>query len=114
MMLIVEPVGQRREAGEIEGHARYARMLEFRNRLDAQGVLGDGQSLRSENDGVRIRNRSGKTQRFDGPFAETKEMIGGFFVLNCATKDEAVEIAQTCPAADWATIEVREFGPCFT
>ncbi len=50
----------------------------------------------------------------DGPFSEAKEMVGGFFLVDCATKEEAVAIASRCPAAEWATVEVREFGPCFT
>jgi hypothetical protein len=41
-------------------------------------------------------------------------MVGGFFLLNCASREEAVAIASECPAAEWATVEVREFGPCFT
>ena len=49
----------------------------------------------------------------DGPFAEAKEMIGGFFLLTCATREQAIDIARECPAAEWATIEVRELGPCF-
>ena len=40
--------------------------------------------------------------------------LGGFFLLDCASLDEAVAIAARCPAAEWATVEVREFGPCFT
>jgi hypothetical protein len=50
----------------------------------------------------------------DGPFAEAKEMVGGFFLLDCATREEAVAIAGRCPAAEWATVEVRETGPCYT
>jgi hypothetical protein len=49
----------------------------------------------------------------DGPFAETKEVIGGFFLLTCDTREQAIDIARECPAAQWATIEVRELGPCF-
>ena len=49
----------------------------------------------------------------DGPFAETKEVMGGFFLLTCETREEAIAIARECPAAQWATIEVRELGPCF-
>jgi len=49
----------------------------------------------------------------DGPFAEAKEMIGGFFLLKCESRERATEIARLCPAAGWATIEVRELGPCF-
>jgi hypothetical protein len=58
--------------------------------------------------------REGKRSVVDGPFAEAKEMVGGFFLLNCNTREEALEIAANCPAAQWSTIEVRELGPCFT
>jgi hypothetical protein len=50
----------------------------------------------------------------DGPFAEAREMVGGFFLLSCETRAQALAIAQQCPAAEWATVEVRELGPCFT
>ena len=40
-------------------------------------------------------------------------LIGGYFLVDCASRDEAVEIAAGLPAAQWATVEVREFGPCF-
>jgi len=114
MLMIVEPVGQRRDVGEVEGRSRYARMLDYSAELKSRGVLTASQSLRSEADGVRIKVRGGKKTRVDGPFAEAKEMIGGYFLLTCKTKDEAIAIAEACPAAEWATVEVREFGPCFT
>jgi hypothetical protein len=57
---------------------------------------------------------NGRAQVLDGPFAEAKEMVGGFFLLDCATRDEAVAIARECPAAEWATVEVRATGPCYT
>jgi hypothetical protein len=60
-----------------------------------------------------VKVRAGKAQLTDGPFAEAKEMVGGFFLLNCATREEAVAIAQRCPAAEWATVEVRETAPCY-
>jgi len=114
MLMIVEPVGQRRSVGEVEGRTRYARMLDYSAQLKARGVLTASQSLRSETDGVRVQVRGGRKTRIDGPFAEAKEMIGGYFLLTCQTKDEAITIAEECPAAEWATVEVREFGPCFT
>ena len=54
----------------------------------------------------------GKPTLLDGPFAETKEMVGGFFLLDCETREQAIAIASECPAAQWATVEVRELGPC--
>lgn len=49
----------------------------------------------------------------DGTFTEAREMIGGFFLVDCASREDAVELAVLCPAAQWATIEVRETGPCY-
>ncbi len=113
MLLILEPPGQRQQRSEDEGRALYQRMLDFGDRLKARGLLSTGQALRSDSDGVRVRLRHGKRALVDGPFSESKEMIGGFFLLECASKAEAIEIASECPAAEWATVEVRELGPCF-
>ena len=114
MLLIVEPVGQRRSRGEDEGRALYDSMLAFSADLKARGLLTTSQSLRSDAEAVRVQVRAGKRTLTDGPFAEAKEMVGGYFLLTCETKAEAVAIAAACPAAQWATVEVREFGPCFT
>jgi hypothetical protein len=114
MLLIVEPVGQRRERTEDEGRALYDSMLKFSADLKARGLLTVSQSLRSDAEAVRIQVRQGKRTLTDGPFAEAKEMVGGYFLLSCKTREEAVAIATECPAAQWATVEVREFGPCFT
>ena len=114
MLLIVEPVGQRRERTEDEGRALYDSMLKFSADLKARGLLTVSQSLRSDAEAVRVQVRQGKRTLIDGPFAEAKEMVGGYFLLTCKTREEAVAIAVECPAAQWATVEVREFGPCFT
>jgi hypothetical protein len=114
MLLIVEPVGQRRERTEDEGRALYDSMLKFSADLKARGMLSVSQSLRSDAEAVRVQVREGKRTLIDGPFAEAKEMVGGYFLLTCKNKEEAVAIAVECPAAQWATVEVREFGPCFT
>jgi hypothetical protein len=114
MLLIVEPVGQRRERTEDEGRALYDSMLKFSADLKARGLLTVSQSLRSDAEAVRVQVRQGRRTLIDGPFAEAKEMVGGYFLLTCKSRDEAVAIAAECPAAQWATVEVREFGPCFT
>lgn len=114
MLLILEPPGQRATRTEAEGREAYDRMVRFSDELKARGVLRSSQSLRTDADGVRVRSRGGKREQIDGPFAESKEMIGGFFILDVATRDEAVAIAGEVPAAEWATVEVREFGPCFS
>ena len=114
MLLIHEPVGQRQTRSEAEGHAVYERMLAFADRLKQRGVLLAAESLVSQDRSARVKVSSGRAQVVDGPFAEAKEMVGGFFLLNCATRDEALAIARECPAAEWATVEVRATGPCYT
>ena len=113
MLLILEPHGQRQERNDAEGHAVYQRMLDFSASLKSRGVLRTSQSLLADREGVRVRVRDGKRSVLDGPFVESKEMIGGYFILDCDTLEEAVAIAGEVPAAEWATIEVREFGPCY-
>ncbi len=114
LLLIIEPRGQRAERSESEGRAVYDRMVKFAEGLQKRGVLKAVESLRSDAEGVRVALRGGKPSVVDGPFAEAREMVGGFFLIDVATRAEAVAIAHECPAAEWATVEVRETGPCFT
>lgn len=111
MLLILEPKGQRLERGRAAGEAVFQRMLDYNRALEERGVLLASNSLKTE--AARLEKRSGRSQVLDGPFTESKEMIGGFFLLDCATRAEALELAGLCPAAEWATIEVREAGPCY-
>lgn len=114
MLLIIEPAGQRATRTEAEGREVYDRMVRFGDALRERGKLLAAESLASDASAVRISKASGaKAQVLDGPFAEAKEMIGGFFLLNCASMAEAVAIAHECPAAEWATVEVRALAPCY-
>ena len=113
LLLIQEPVGQREMLTEAEGHAAYASMLKFADELKARGILRGVESLASLATATRVAVREGRLQIIDGPFAEAKEMVGGFFLIDCATQAEAVEIARHCPAAAWCTVEVRSLGPCY-
>jgi hypothetical protein len=110
-LLILEPKGQRQLRTDEQGRAAYARMVDYARSLKERGVLLAVESLREP--GVRLNVQSGKSRLTDGPFAESKELIGGFFLLRCDTREEALGFATECPAAEWATLEVRETGPCF-
>lgn len=113
LLLIVEPVGQRAQRTPEEGREAYAQMVRYAEGLKARGLLTQAESLKSESEGVRLQIRDGERSLMDGPYAEAKEMIGGFFLLTCDTREEALALAAECPAAQWATVEVRELGPCF-
>ena len=111
MLLIVEPPGQRQERGLEAGQAAYDHMLAYSRSLKERGVLIGTNSLKSA--GARLTVRGGKSLVVDGPFTEAKEIVGGYFLLNVKTRDEALALAFECPAAQWATVEVRELGPCY-
>jgi hypothetical protein len=112
-LLILEPHGQRTSRTEAQGRDLYDQMVRFSEELKSQGLLTVAQSLKSDGEGVRISVRDSRSSMVDGPFAESKEMIGGFFLLTTEKRDEAIAIARACPAVRWATVEVRELGPCF-
>ncbi|KAB8174528.1 YciI family protein [Microbispora catharanthi] len=72
-----------------------------------RGVLRGGAGLRPPSDATTLRVREGEVLLSDGPFAETKEQLGGFCLIECADLDEAIEIAAAHPAAAYGTIEIR-------
>ena len=113
MLLIVEPVGQRATRNEAEGREAYAQMQQFGEALAAEGKLQAVESLASTTGAVRVSRAPDQPALRDGPFAEAKEMIGGFFLLQNVDRAEAIAWAQRCPAAQWATVEVRALAPCF-
>jgi len=112
MLLMMEPVGQRQARTKAEGREAYASMVRWSESLQERGLLIATESLRSLTSAKRVRLEGGRPHITDGPFVETKEMIGGFFLVNCETVEEAVALASECPAAAWLTVEVRGLSPC--
>jgi len=113
LLLIHEPHGQRAQRTQAQGQEAYNQMLGFAEELKKAGKLRAVESLASDDKGVRVQVRGGRARAVDGPFTEAKEMVGGFFLLDCADMAEAQAIAERCPAAAWATVEVRPVAPCY-
>ena len=113
LLMIHEETGQRDQRSLQEGQAVYERMLGFAETLKVEGKLRAVESLQSDDKGKRVQVRNGQPRFIDGPFTEAKEMIGGFFLVDCETLAEATALAARCPAAEWATVEVRPVGPCW-
>ena len=111
MLLILEPPGQRATRTAAQGRDDYQKMLDYSAGLRKRGVLIASEALKSEI--VRFGQHNGHTQRLDGPFTESKELIGGFLLLDCHSIEEALGCARECPAAAWATVEIRELGACY-
>ena len=75
--------------------------------LRASGAFVDGSGLAEAASATTVRVRDGKRTITDGPFAETKEYLGGYFIVECATLDEAIELAAACPGARDGSMEIR-------
>jgi hypothetical protein len=78
-----------------------------------RGVSEGGEALEPSNTATTVRVRDGETLTTDGPFAETNEVLGGYYLINAKNLDEAIEIAAACPGAKQGSIELRpitEFG----
>ena len=85
--------------------------VELHRSLREAGLLVGVQRLYSVESATSVRVRDGETEIIDGPFAVTKEVLAGYYVLECADLDEALEQAARLPMARWATIEVRPVMP---
>ena len=90
-----------------EGSAMLAEYGTFMEEMNRRGVLQGGERLRPTTDATTVRVRDGEVLTSDGPFAETKEQVGGFYIVDCKDLDEAIEIGSKIPAARMGTIEVR-------
>jgi hypothetical protein len=86
-------------------------LLELHAGLREAGLLVGVNRLHSTESATSVRVRDGKTEITDGPFAVTKEVLAGYYVLECADLDEALKQAAKLPMAPWATIEVRPIMP---
>jgi hypothetical protein len=92
---------------EDEAQRRYAEFMSFQAEVEARGVLVSRERLRPTSTSTTVRVREHGLVIADGPFAETKEQIAGFYVVECEDLDEAIQIAARNPGARYGTIEVR-------
>ena len=96
---------------EAESPEETAQMTEgymsFIGEMTERGVLQGGERLRPTSTATTVQRRGDEVLTADGPFAETKEQVAGYFQVDCADLDEAIEIASKIPAAQFGTIEVR-------
>jgi len=81
--------------------------MEFNKTAMEQGAMRDAIQLHDISTATTVRIRDGKTSTFDGPFAETKEVLGGIYILECENLDEAIQLAAMIPAAKHGSIEIR-------
>jgi hypothetical protein len=99
------------EAGQVERDQAVPWFLELHRSLREAGVLVNVKALRSPASATTVRVRDGDAEIVDGPFAVTKEVLAGFYLVECADLDEALALAARIPPARWGTIEVRPVVP---
>ena len=94
-------------AVQAEREKQLPMFVELHRSLREAGLLVGVQRLHSTESATSVRVRGGETEITDGPFAITKEVLAGYYILECADLDEALRQAARLPMAPWATLEVR-------
>lgn len=107
MCLIYENEALAAKRSEAEQQAVFAEYFQFSTTVRDAGVLVGGDPLLETNTATTVRIRDGDTVTTDGPFAETREQLGGYYILDCKDLDHALSLAAKIPGAKHGSIEVR-------
>ena len=108
MMLIIPKGYEQARPGTVPDPNSVAAMMKYNQSLQKAGVLLMLDGLHPPSMGARVSFSGGKPKVTEGPFAETKEVIGGYWMIQVKSKQEAIEWASRCPASDNEVIEVRQ------
>lgn len=108
MMLMIPKGYEAAPAGTMPDPESVAAMMRYNKALQEAGVLLALDGLHPPAMGVRVSFESGKPKVVDGPFAEAKEVVGGYWIIEVQSKEEAIEWAKRCPASPNEMIEVRQ------
>ena len=107
ILLIYENEAEAKARNPEEGKRIFAEYGAFTGAIKQSGHLRAGEPLQPTSTATTVRVKAGKTVRTDGPFAETREQLGGFYIVDAKDLDEAVDIAARIPSAKTGSIEVR-------
>jgi hypothetical protein len=106
-LLMIYEVDRGAAASQEEMDADLARYAAFTQETRRRDAFRAGEALEPTSTATTVRVRDGRAIVTDGPFAETKEFLGGFYLLECRDLDEAIELARMIPAVDRGSIEIR-------
>jgi hypothetical protein len=107
LLLIYQNEADHAKLSQEELGAEYEAYGAYGEEVQKRGAFLSGEPLMPTNTATTVRVRGGKTLTTDGPFAETKEQLGGYYLLNCKDLDEAIEWAARIPAVTAGSIEIR-------
>src|SRR3954451_16861745 len=108
MMLMIPKGYETAAPGTMPPSDAVAAMMKYNEALKAAGVLITLDGLHPPSMGARVTLEGGKPLVTDGPFAEAKEVLGGYWMIDVGSRDEAIAWAQQCPASDNEIIEIRQ------
>lgn len=108
MMLMIPRGYEKAAPGAMPDAKAVAAMMKYNESLQKAGVLLALDGLHPPSMGARVSFSGGKPRVTDGPFAEAKEVVGGYWMIQVRSRDEAIEWASRCPASDTEIIEVRQ------
>jgi len=108
MMLMIPKGYETAQPGAMPDAAAVAAMMKYNESLQRAGVLLALDGLHPASMGARVSFEGGKPKVTDGPFAEAKEVVGGYWMIEVRSKEEAIEWAKRCPGSDNEVIEVRQ------
>ena len=108
MMLMIPKGYEKAEPGAMPSAEAVSAMMKYNESLQKAGVLLALDGLHPPSEGVRVSFAGGKPLVTDGPFAETKEVVGGYWMIQVNSKQEAIEWAKRCPASQNEAIEIRQ------
>lgn len=108
MMLMIPKGYEKAAPGTTPDADAVAAMMKYNESLQKAGVLLGLDGLHPPSEGARVSFAGGKPSVTDGPFIETKEVVGGYWMIEVNSKDEAIEWAKRCPAGDNEVIEIRQ------
>lgn len=107
LCLIYEEQGKFAAMSKSEQDAGLAEYSAFTDAIKKSGHYIGGEALQPVETATSVRVRNGKVSSTDGPFAETKEQLGGYYLINAKDLNGAIQVASRIPSAKWGTIEVR-------
>jgi hypothetical protein len=108
MMLMIPKGYENSQPGTIPSAEAVAEMMRYNESLQKAGVLLALDGLHPPSTGVRVSFAGGKPRVTDGPFTEAKEVVGGYWMIQVKSKEEAVEWAKRCPGSENEVIEIRQ------
>jgi len=111
LLLIYENEGNFATVSEEDGNRIFAEYMEYTRGIKKAGNYIGGEALQPVATATTVRQRNGKTLTTDGPFAETKEQLGGYYLVDAKDLDEAIKLAGGIPAVRTGSIEVRPIMP---